>query len=282
MKSRSALETPSGGLQRRLALARGLRTTCRHAHLLAGLQPRVGLHALGVDPHLARAQQLLQVAVADVGEMHAEPAVEAQAGLVARDLRWSRPARSCQHQPCQPQPGVQRQDGQPDRAQQVERLPRRARRAASGKRNPARRPRTSCSRRARRWPAACADRSSLELAAPALSISTPIRKQPLTLTTERPPGKARSQPASHADVDQVPRARPQRPARHGVQKKFHFPIRRHKRSKVIPALVAGNLASSQASRLADQSYDAVSLLNCPPISQPMVQPISRAAKLLSM
>ena len=50
------------------------------------LQPRIGLHAPGVDAHLAGAQQLLQMAVGDVREMHAEPAVEPHAGLVARDL----------------------------------------------------------------------------------------------------------------------------------------------------------------------------------------------------
>jgi hypothetical protein len=58
----------------------------RHAHLLAALHAHVGLGALGVDTHLARAQQLLKMAVGNVREMHAKPAVEAHAGLVARDL----------------------------------------------------------------------------------------------------------------------------------------------------------------------------------------------------
>ena len=58
----------------------------RHAHLLPGFDAGIGLHAFAVDTHLAGAQQFLQVAVADVGKMHAKPAVEAQAALAARNL----------------------------------------------------------------------------------------------------------------------------------------------------------------------------------------------------
>ena len=43
-----------------------------HAHF----QAVVGLRAFGIDPHLPRTQQLLQIAVTDFGEVHAEPAVE--------------------------------------------------------------------------------------------------------------------------------------------------------------------------------------------------------------
>ena len=49
MRSRSAFERPSGGVQRRPRLRR-LAHDGRHAHLLAGLEPRVGLHALGCRP----------------------------------------------------------------------------------------------------------------------------------------------------------------------------------------------------------------------------------------
>ena len=60
---------------------------CRHAHLLAALHARVGLRAPGVEPHLAGAQQLLQMPVGDVREMHAKPAVEAHAGLALANLQ---------------------------------------------------------------------------------------------------------------------------------------------------------------------------------------------------
>ena len=86
MKSRSPFERPSGGVSdgRRL---RRLRARLP-ARAPAGRRSRRALacDAPGVDAHLAGAQQLLQIAVADVGEMHAEPAVEAHAGLVASDL----------------------------------------------------------------------------------------------------------------------------------------------------------------------------------------------------
>ena len=70
---------------RRLRLGR-LAHDRRHAQLLAGLQPGIGLHPLAVDAHLARAQQLLEVGIAHVRKMHAEPAVEAQPRLVALHL----------------------------------------------------------------------------------------------------------------------------------------------------------------------------------------------------
>ena len=63
MKSRSPLESPSGGVSEGFAFG-GYAHDRRHAHLLAGLEPRIGLHAPGVDAHLAGAQQLLQMAVA--------------------------------------------------------------------------------------------------------------------------------------------------------------------------------------------------------------------------
>ena len=58
----------------------------RETHLLAGLEPRIGVHTPGVDANLAGAQQLLQMTVGDIREVDAEPAVEAHAGLVARHL----------------------------------------------------------------------------------------------------------------------------------------------------------------------------------------------------
>jgi len=53
---------------------------------LARLDAHVGPHAPRVDAHLAGTQQLLQMAMGDVGEMHPEPAVEPHARLVARHL----------------------------------------------------------------------------------------------------------------------------------------------------------------------------------------------------
>jgi hypothetical protein len=57
----------------------------RHAHGLAFRQAQIGLGALAVDPDLAGAQQLLQMAVRDLREMAAEPAVEPKLGLVRGD-----------------------------------------------------------------------------------------------------------------------------------------------------------------------------------------------------
>ena len=55
----------------------------RHPHLLPGLEPGIGLHALAIHAHLSGPQQFLQIAVGDGREMHAEPAIEPQARLVA-------------------------------------------------------------------------------------------------------------------------------------------------------------------------------------------------------
>ena len=53
----------------------------RHAHHLAGLDARVGLGAAAIDPDLAGAQQLLQLAEAEARIMRLEPAVEPHARL---------------------------------------------------------------------------------------------------------------------------------------------------------------------------------------------------------
>ena len=57
----------------------------RQADGLAGLDPVLALGALAVDADLAGAQKLLQGAVAQLGEMALEPAVQPQAGLVVGD-----------------------------------------------------------------------------------------------------------------------------------------------------------------------------------------------------
>ena len=57
----------------------------RQADGLAGLDPVLALGALAVDADLAGAQKLLQGAVAQLGEMALEPAIEPQAGLVVGD-----------------------------------------------------------------------------------------------------------------------------------------------------------------------------------------------------
>ena len=80
-----ALGEPERRHHRRPRLC-GLADDGRNAHLLAGLHAGIGLHALAVEAHLAGAQQLLQIAVADLGKMHAKPAVEAQTSLAARYL----------------------------------------------------------------------------------------------------------------------------------------------------------------------------------------------------
>jgi hypothetical protein len=49
----------------------------RHAHLRAGRQLGVGLHARAVDPHLAGAEQLVELDVVQVGPAALEPAVHA-------------------------------------------------------------------------------------------------------------------------------------------------------------------------------------------------------------
>ncbi len=57
----------------------------RHAHSLARLDPRAGLDAAAIDPHLSRPQKLLQMAERKVRIVGLEPAVEAHAGLVPVD-----------------------------------------------------------------------------------------------------------------------------------------------------------------------------------------------------
>ena len=55
----------------------------RHADRLARIEAQAGFGAPAVDPHLAGPQQLLQPAVAELGEAPPEPAVEPETGLVA-------------------------------------------------------------------------------------------------------------------------------------------------------------------------------------------------------
>ena len=62
---------------------------------LAGAEARIGLRAPAIHPHLAGAQQLLQPAMADLGEMTPEPAIEADLALVGAD----RPGLDLAHQP---------------------------------------------------------------------------------------------------------------------------------------------------------------------------------------
>ena len=70
----------------------------RDADALAGAQARFGVRPPAIDPDLAGAQQLLQPAVAELGEMPAEPAIEAELGLVGSDRahldRAHRPLRA--------------------------------------------------------------------------------------------------------------------------------------------------------------------------------------------
>jgi hypothetical protein len=79
-----ALGKPERRHHRRAGLGR-LAGHGRHPHLLPGLEPGIGLHALAVHAHLARPQQFLQVAISYRWKMHAEPAVQSQARLVALD-----------------------------------------------------------------------------------------------------------------------------------------------------------------------------------------------------
>src|SRR5262245_11500905 len=59
--------------------------TGRQADGLAGLDAVPGLSTLAVEPHLAGAQELLQSAMAEIGAVPLEPAVEPQAGLIRRN-----------------------------------------------------------------------------------------------------------------------------------------------------------------------------------------------------
>ncbi len=70
--------------QRRATLA--VHVERRNAHGLTRLKPRVGLGAAAIDPHLAGAQQLLQVAEAETRIVGLEPAVEPHAAFVLADL----------------------------------------------------------------------------------------------------------------------------------------------------------------------------------------------------
>ena len=82
MAVRSAFERPSGALT--LGAAGGFSRAhhLRYADLRTGLEALVALGALAVDAHLAGPQQLLQVRVADVRKVDAEPPVEAHVRLV--------------------------------------------------------------------------------------------------------------------------------------------------------------------------------------------------------
>src|SRR5690606_32023889 len=57
----------------------------RDADLLAGTEARARLDAPAIDPDLAGTQQPLQSAVADLREVTAEPAIEADLALVGTD-----------------------------------------------------------------------------------------------------------------------------------------------------------------------------------------------------
>ena len=81
MASRSPFETPGGGLQSATGFF-WLTHDGRDADFRPGAQTVVGLGAFGIDADLTRAQELLQIGVADLGKVHAEPAVEAHLGLV--------------------------------------------------------------------------------------------------------------------------------------------------------------------------------------------------------
>ena len=58
----------------------------RHAHPVAGRKACAGTGSLAVHPDLARAQQLLQAAVAEGGVVPPEPAVEPLVAVLGRDL----------------------------------------------------------------------------------------------------------------------------------------------------------------------------------------------------
>ena len=70
----------------------GGRLERRDANALPGAQAGAGLRAPAVDPHLTGAQQLLQPAVAQGGEVAAEPAIEPELGLVRGDRAQLDPA----------------------------------------------------------------------------------------------------------------------------------------------------------------------------------------------
>ncbi len=53
----------------------------RHADIGAGFETLVALDPAAVDAHLSRAQQLLQIRVADIGKVDAEPPVKPHVGL---------------------------------------------------------------------------------------------------------------------------------------------------------------------------------------------------------
>jgi hypothetical protein len=63
----------------------------RHLDLLIGLQPRVALGPAPVHPHLAGAQELVEVGVGELGIVQVEPAVEPHAGLVGGDAGAGEP-----------------------------------------------------------------------------------------------------------------------------------------------------------------------------------------------
>ena len=57
----------------------------RDADFRPSAQTVVGLSAFGIDADLTGAQELLQIGVADLGKVHAEPAVEAHVHLAVTD-----------------------------------------------------------------------------------------------------------------------------------------------------------------------------------------------------
>jgi hypothetical protein len=67
----------------------------RDANRLTGAETRIGLRAPAIHPNLPGAQQFLQPAMAELGEMTPEPAIEADLVLVGAD----RPGLDCAHQP---------------------------------------------------------------------------------------------------------------------------------------------------------------------------------------
>ena len=67
----------------------------RHTHHLPALEPGIGLGAAEVDPHLAGADQLLQMSKRHLRKMRAEPAVEPHAIFITRHDLLADPAHAC-------------------------------------------------------------------------------------------------------------------------------------------------------------------------------------------
>ncbi len=79
--ARGALIDRLGGGRKRRAIRQG-----RDAHGLAGLQMGRGLDALAVDADLPGAAELFERALGEAREVTAQPAVEADVGLVGGDF----------------------------------------------------------------------------------------------------------------------------------------------------------------------------------------------------